>query len=337
MVCVDFIHTFKTILTGSNMSTPRTSRALLVLAFFAIYVIWGTTYLANLFALEGLKPFVLSSLRYLLAGVLLTGWIVFRQLPWPEPGSVKVLAISGIVMLVGGSGLVVYAEQYISSGFAAVVIATEPLWFVLLDRKRWSLYFANRLIVAGLLLGFTGIALFVHFSPEGQASSSDTADKITGTLLVLLSAVLWVMGTLYASKRLKPGSSNLVNTAVQLLSAGAFSGLIALLTGEWQTFSVSQVSAKAWGGLLFLVVLGSLVAYVAYTWLIRVQPPAIVSTHTYVNPIVAILLGWLLASETILLSQGLALVLVLAGVALTQLSKDAHSVKNPKALQVPDS
>jgi len=303
------------------MENPGENRLMLGFAFFAIYFVWGTTYLANLFALESIGPFILSCLRYIIAGLLLAGWSVLKKLSWPDLSMIKVLAISGTIMLVGGSGLVVFAEQYISSGYAAVIIATEPLWFVILDKKRWKFYFSDTRVISGLLIGFAGVALFSYLSPVGNPAE-ENSHKLMGTIIVLISAVLWVSGTLYANKRIKSGSANFTNTSIQLLSAGLVSGLIAIGTGEWSTFSVNEVSAKAWGGLGFLVIMGSLVAYLAFNWLITVKSPAIVSTHTYVNPIVAIFIGWLLANERIAFNQIIALGIVLIGVILTQLSKE---------------
>lgn len=294
---------------------------LLAAAFTAIYFVWGTTYLANLFALKGLPPFGISCFRYLGAGIVLAIWIKYKKLPLPDRHSFKVLCISGILMLVGGSGLIVFAEQYIKSGYAAALVATEPLWFVLFDRKRWAFYFSNWLIVSGLLLGFAGITLFACFAPAGGAADGQWTHLVGGTLIVLLSAILWVCGTLYANAHLPEGSSNITNTGIQLLAAGVFSGLVALARGEWSTFSFSAVSMEAWGGWLYLMVMGSLVAYLAFTWLVTVQPPAIVSTHTFVNPVVAIVMGWLIADEQVTTKQVIALSIAFAGVLLAQVGK----------------
>lgn len=305
------------------------NKLLLILAFLAIYFVWGTTYYANLLALESIPPFIFSCLRYLTAGIVLSAWAFFSKMAWPDKKTIWVLSVSGITMLVGGSGLVVYAEQYIGSGYAAVVVATEPLWFIVLDRKRWKQYFSNMKIIAGLVIGFAGIALFSWFTPGSQAGDAAANHKLIGTLIVLLSAILWVLGTLYASGRVKKESSNIVNSCVQLLAAGLFSGIIAVYQQEWIGFSLLHVSGRAWGGLAFAILFGSLIAYMAFNWLVRVQPPAIVSTHTYVNPVVAVFVGWLLASEQIIFKQVIALVIVLAGVILTQTSKAAISGEEP--------
>src|SRR4051812_3404800 len=213
------------------MRKGHASRGLIIVAFIAIYFIWGTTYLANLFALEGIPPFIISCIRYLVASLILMAWAKAKRAPLPGWQSIRVLGISGILMLVGGSGLIVYAEQYVNSGYAAILVATEPLWFVLLDRKRWQEYFSNRMVLGGLILGFIGIALFACLSPMDTSRSIDKTWMIVGTIIVLVSAILWVTGTLYSNRRKEVGSSNIMNTSIQLLAAGVFSGLVALVKG----------------------------------------------------------------------------------------------------------
>lgn len=301
-----------------NRTSPP--RVWLVLAFIAIYFVWGTTYLANLYALKAIPPFTISALRYLLAGSILAILAYARRQPIPHRIEVRDLSISGILMLVGGSGLVVVAEQYISSGSAAVIVATEPLWFILLDYPRWRLYWGNKKVMAGLLLGFLGMILFTLFSPESTSPANRSEHLLLGTVIVLAASVLWVVGTLFAARRIGPGRYTLWHPTVQLVAAGFFAGLLAWVNGEWAGFDWQAVGLAAWGGLGFLVLFGSLIAYLAFGWLVTVQPPALVSTHTYVNPLVAVLMGWLVAGEPITIAQLVGLVVVLIGVVLTQLS-----------------
>jgi len=303
---------------------------IVIAAFIAIYFIWGTTYLANLFALKSIPPFTVSCFRYLGAAALLGIGLVVRKAALPDRYSIKVLCISGILMLVGGSGMIVFAEQYIKSGYAAALIATEPLFFVLLDKKRWRFYFSSWLILSGLLLGFVGIGIFAAFAPSGSAADGHPEHLVAGTAIVLTSAILWVLGTLYADRHLSKRTANTTNTAVQLLAAGIFAGLIAIIKGEWNTFSLTTVSAAATFGLLYLIVMGSLVAYLAFTWLITIQPPAIVSTHTFVNPVVAIIMGWAIAGESITTNQTIALVIAFSGVILAQVGKNRLLSRPPE-------
>ncbi|MVM37147.1 EamA family transporter [Spirosoma sp. HMF3257] len=303
------------------MNKTSGSRFWLVLAFVAVYFVWGTTYLANLYALKAIPPFIISALRYLVAGLLLAALAAGKNQVFPSGKECRDLAVSGILMLVGGSGLVVVAEQYITSGSAAVIVATEPLWFVLLDHSRWKLYFNDKKIIVGLLIGFFGIVLFAQFEPNDTHHQTQSTDQLLGTAIVLAGAVLWVCGTLFASRRIKPGRYTLWHTTIQLLAAGLFATFIALVNGEWTGFVWQAVPLPAWGGLAFLIVFGSLIAYLAFGWLVTVQPPAIVSTHTYINPLIAVLIGWLVAGEQVSGLQVVGLAVVLTGVLLTQLSK----------------
>lgn len=294
-------------------------RIRVILAFIAIYFVWGTTYLAILFGLEGIGPFVMSALRYGLAAFVLAAWCLARKKPWPKT-HLKPIIISGILMLVGGSGLVVFAEQYISSGLAAVIIATEPLWFILLDRKRWKYYFSDFRIIAGLALGFTGIILFTFAGPQHEAVTKNS--YLLGAVIVLAGSVLWVVGALYAKSRLPDKGPGLSGTVVQLVAAAFCSAFLALIRGEWTQFVPQSISLQAWGGLIYLTVMGTLVAYLAFVWLIKVQPPALVSTHTLVNPIIAVLAGWLVLRESIGPLQAIALAVTMTGVFLAWSRKE---------------
>jgi drug/metabolite transporter (DMT)-like permease len=299
---------------------PRPSRALIILAFLAIYIIWGTTYLAIRFGLTGMKPFVLNSLRYGLAAIIMFAWCGVRKLTLPDWKNTKVLIISGLLMLVGGTGLVVTGEQYINSGAAATIIATEPLMFLLLDKKNYKAYSPATFI--GMVLGFTGIYIFSHFAaPNSDALSIGTANIVKGTILILISALFWVLGTLYLGRVRDNKGAPLANAAWQHVAGAVGCIVIAAFRGDWNSFHPAQVPAAAWGGLAWLLIMGSLVAFMAFMFLVRVQPPAVVSTHTYVNPIVAVIAGWILADEHIGGPQLLALVMVLLGVLLVQAPK----------------
>ncbi|RZM30576.1 MAG: EamA family transporter [Pedobacter sp.] len=306
------------------MKSNSHSRILVILAFFAVYFIWGTTYLANTFALKGFPPFLLAAFRYLAAATLLAAYATARGLTWPSMRESGPLSISGILMLVGGSGIVVFAQQYINSGYAAAIVATEPLWFIIFDRSRWKLYLSNKWVLAGLAIGFGGIGWFSLLSSSSQGNAT-TNNHWLGTALLLLSSMLWVMGTLYGNRVKKPSASNLTRSAVQLLAASIVSLALALFRGELANWNISSVTAQGWGGLGYLVVMGSLVAFLAFNWLVKVQPPAVVSTHTFVNPMVALLMGWLIASEQVQYRQLIAFVVVLLGVLIIQLKKPAES------------
>jgi drug/metabolite transporter (DMT)-like permease len=301
------------------MRSENSPQWLVILAFLAIYIVWGTTYMAIAIGLKGFPPFVLTAFRGVIAGCILLIWCLVRGEKLPNTATIGNASVSGILMLVGGTGLVTWAEQYVNSGYAAIIMATEPFFFLLLDKKEWGSYFSNKWVIGGLVIGFTGIVLFFHYTQAAPSETKDAGMLLTGNLVLLLGAILWVVGSLYAKYKLDHSHSNTLTTGLQLLAAGLFSGLTALFTGEWADFNISTVPLPAWGGLLYLITMGSLVAYMAFTWLITIRPPALVSTHTYVNPVVAILIGWAFANEQISLLQIMALLVILAGVLFTNI------------------
>lgn len=286
------------------------------MAFIAIYIVWGTTYLAIAYTLQGFPPFVLSAFRFSIAGVLLFLYCKFKGYKVPPLGTIMPSAISGTVALVGGSGLVTWAEQYIGSGHAATVIACEPFLYILFERKMWRFYFSQKLIIIGLIIGFAGLVLF---SSSGTSHSNVNGMELIGNLVLLLSAVLWVGGSLYGKRVNTEAYSNTMVTSIQLMAAGIFSAFLAFPTGEWSRFSFDTISLQAWGGLAYMVTMGSMVAFLAFTWLLTIRPPALVGTHTYVNPVVAVFAGWLFIGETFSLMQIIGLVIILIGVLLTKI------------------
>jgi drug/metabolite transporter (DMT)-like permease len=306
-----------------NASKPQ--GLTLILAFAAVYIIWGTTYLAIRYGLLGIPPFMLLVLRYILASIILFAWCIAARLKMPNKYNIRVLSISGLLLLGGGIGSVVLGEQYINSGNTAVIIATSPLLFLLLDKKNWKTYTPGK--ITGLLLGFFGVFLFSRLGNTGeQHDPAHRWDTLKGTGLVLLSTIFWVSGTLYARKQKDNTASPVANTAVQHLAAAAACLFVAIMKGEWQQFNPAKVPAQAYAGLAYLVIMGSIVAFMAFMWLVKVQPPAIVSTYTYVNPIVAVFAGWIIAGEQVGPAQIGALVLVIVGVLLVQAKLSLPSI-----------
>src|SRR6266700_3169500 len=189
------------------------------LAFTAIYIVWGSTYLAIFVAVKDFPPFLMTALRFLLAGSLLFTWCLWRKEPMPSALSVGKNAIYGILMLFGGIGSVSWAEQYLPSSLAAIIVTAVPFWFILLDKKQWSLYFSNKMIIAGLLLGFAGVIILVSFQHVSQVKSVTTREQIMGSLFILAGGISWTIGSLYSKYR-PAGSSLLMNGSIQLLATG---------------------------------------------------------------------------------------------------------------------
>jgi len=302
----------------------RSSKWTIVLAFAAVYIIWGSTYLAIRLGIRDIPPFLLSSIRFLVAGIALFAWCLWKKGPMPSRKDIGKNAICGALMLFGGTVSVTWAEQYIPSSVAAIIVTSLPFWFVLLDKKQWSYYFSNKLIIAGLLIGFLGVVLLMSFGPANTADNISSNKKLAGSLVIVAGGIAWTIGSLYSKYR-PSQSSLLMNGSVQLLATGIFTGIISVASGEPQKMDWSQVQFSSWMALLYLATMGSIVAYLSYLYLLKMRPAAQVSTYVYVNPVVALLLGALIASEPIGWWQVIALVIILCGVLLVNMPKYAQA------------
>jgi drug/metabolite transporter (DMT)-like permease len=219
------------------------SRLLVVLAFLSVYFIWGSTYLAVRFGLTGFPPFILVSLRYIVAGVIMLAYCKLKGESLPALKLLNRQAISGILMLVGGTGMVAWAEQYISSGQVAVLIAAQPLWFLILDKANWKKYFSDKYIISGLLIGFVGIFLFMKLGRQEEVNNQSSRSLIA-MIGVQIGAMLWVVGSLL-TKSSKGSSSVTMNSSIQLIAASLFSALVALIAGEYNGFNFAKVPMQA--------------------------------------------------------------------------------------------
>jgi drug/metabolite transporter (DMT)-like permease len=302
-----------------------------ILAFAAIYIIWGSTYLAIIFAIKDIPPMLMSGMRFLLAGIILYGWCLVKKEKQPDLSSLGKNAFCGILMLFGGSGSLAWAEQYISSGLAAIIVTSVPFWFVLLDKRQWSFYFSSKTILPGLLIGFAGVALLIYFGKSSPVSGVSHGKQLAGILVLVAGGISWTAGSLY-SKYKPAGTSVTMNTSVQLMMAGIFSSLVSFISGEAKGFSFSQMHADSLMALLYLIFLGSLVTYLCYIWLLQVRPAAQVSSYVYVNPVVAIILGAIIGKESITWLYILSLSIILCGVLLVNLPK--YNISKNKQLSV---
>ena len=302
----------------NTLAINRNNKWIIFLAFAAVYIVWGSTYLAILIGLKGLPPLLLCSFRFLFAGPLLLGWCLWQGERFPSLLSIRINSVCGILLLCGGVGSVSWAEQYLPSSFAAIIVAALPFWFILLDKKQWAFYFSNKFILFGLVLGFAGVLLLVGFDRTLHSTSGKSGNELIGSLVILAGGICWASGSLY-SKYKKTGNSILMNGAMQLIIAGLFSLLLSGLAGEWNNFQFRQVSTQAWLALLYLIIMGSLITYLSYLYLLKVKPAAQVSTYVYVNPLVALLLGVLLANEQITMTKVIALLVILCGVLMVNI------------------
>jgi drug/metabolite transporter (DMT)-like permease len=303
-----------TALTG----TKHPSKALVIAAFAAVYIIWGSTYLGIKYAIETIPPIFMASVRFFVAGSLLMIWCMLKGESLPNLKSLLWLSISGILMLFVGNGSVAWIEQYLPSGLAAIIVATVPLWFVILDKRQWDYHFSNKLIIVGLLIGFAGV--LVLFWGKGAAAITGDKMKLISFFILIVGTIGWTVGSLISKYKKTDGSTS-VKVAVQMLSASTVAFFVSLFT-EKNQFDIHQVSSESLWGLVYLITMGSLVAFMAYVWLLSVRPASVVGTYAYVNPIVAVFLGWLMVNEPLGAQQIIALVVILAGVVLVNLAKD---------------
>jgi drug/metabolite transporter (DMT)-like permease len=294
----------------------KPSRVKIVAAFAAVYIIWGSTYLAIFYAIETLPPFLMAAARFLIAGSLLYGWSVARAPRRPSAGEWKAALIIGGLLLLGGNGAVVWAEQVVPSGIAALIVAVTPCWMVLLDWLWHGAARPGRRTVAGLVLGFGGIALLV-----GPSALTGTGVHPIGALVLLGGSAAWATGSIYSKRAPSPGG--LLFTGMQMLAGGTLLFLAGTVTGEFSRLAIDSVSARSLLALGYLIVFGAIIGYTAYIWLLRVVSPASVSTYAYVNPIVAVMLGWGIAGEALSGRMAIAAVVIIAGVALITLEQNS--------------
>lgn len=296
------------------------SRGRIIAAFAAVYVIWGSTYLAILYAIDTMPPFLMAAVRFLIAGALLYAWSRARGARRPTRREWQSAFVIGALLLLGGNGAVTWAEQLVPSGMTALLVAGTPCWMVLLDWLWRGSARPGMRTVLGLLLGFGGIALLVGPSSimgDGQV------DPI-GALVLTIGSLCWATGSIY-SKKLPAPPAALQFTGMQMLMGGLLLLGAGALTGEVARVDPSGITLKSMLAVAYLIVFGAIVGYTAYVWLLRVVSPARVSTYAYVNPVVAVVLGWAFAGESLTLRMGIAAAVIIGGVALITTDRASRS------------
>ena len=310
----------------SNLSPAgraRPSRLGMALAFFAIYVVWGTTYLAIRYAIETIPPLVAVGLRHTTAGLILLA-IAWSRGFRPRREHWIAGTVLGALFFLVGHGTLHWAEQYVSSGLAALLVATEPLWILVLgaamgqQRMNWK----NGL---GLLLGMAGVGILT--AREFATRSSLTI----GVIAVLVGAASWAVGVC-VSPKLRLPRDPVGRTAVPLLCGAAMLLVSARVSGEFSAVHWGAVSVKSWLGLAYLITFGSVIAFTAYTWLLQHCSPTLVATHTFVNPLVAVVVGWLWGAEGISMRMIVATAVILGAIVLIQRG-DRHAEMQAEAVQ----
>jgi drug/metabolite transporter (DMT)-like permease len=262
-----------------------------------LYLVWGSTYLGIAIAVDTIPPFIMAATRFVIAGLLLLGWSVARggrSFQAPSRREWRDSAIVGALLLGGGMGMVAWGEQTVPSGIAALLVALMPVWVAILGR----IFFAERLpglAIAGIAIGFVGVAVLVGPTAFGSTGALDAA----GLAAILISPLCWSIGSLYGSHRAVLPRQPLVGTGLQMLTGGLVLAVMAILSGEFGTFDPGAISSESFTALVYLTIVGSIVAFSAFSWLLRVAPLPLVTTYAYVNPVVAVILGALILQEPI--------------------------------------
>lgn len=290
-------------------SALRTHTLLLIGAFLIIYIGWGTTYLANHFLLRELPPFVIGTLRFLLASVLALGWALLRGHIGMQSGNWGSALIGGVLLIAVGQGALIYANQHLPTGMLAMLYTSLPLWSVALE---WLLGERPPLwVLVGLTVASAGIVLLMG---NALGDSAGPMQWLSGAL-VLLATLLWAIGAHWLRKR-PPFTSSWLGLGLQMLIGAAILATLGVIEGDWQELDMSSLSSHGWLWLAYLVLPVSLGVYPAYFWLLREVRPSLVSTFAFVNPVVALLLGYLILDEYLSLSAGIACLATLGGVSL---------------------
>lgn len=294
---------------STTHSTARTHRVTVVLCFLSIYFIWGSTYLAIRYAVETIPPLYTAGLRHLVAGMILLAWCLAKRLrpTWPQ---VRASIIIGTFFFLIGHGTLHWAEQKVPSGLASLLIASEPIWVFLLSAfvaRKWRM---NAPLLIGIVLGFGGVGLLM-----GRSALNSGPGVFVGSVAIVIGAISWSVGIIYSRNSHLSGHPLLLS-ALSLLAGSVQLLLVGTIAGEYRGFSFASVSTRSWLALAYLIVFGSVVAFTAYNWLLEHYSPTLVATHTYVNPIVAVLFGWLFAGEAVTFSVLLSAALVIGAVML---------------------
>lgn len=294
-------------------SGPQASRAKIILAFAAVYIIWGSTYLGIRYAIETLPGFLMAGTRFFIAGAILFTWAKLHGDRVGSPTQWRRAFVIGALLLLGGNGGVTWAEKYIPSGLAALAVATEPLWVVVLN---WAATHRrpNAKVLLGVLIGLVGVALL--FGGSGFDNGRQVSSlSLAAAGVVLLASLAWAGGSVYASRRPIQASTSMA-AGMQMMAGGGLLLLLALVTGDLKRLNLAAASWVSLSAFAYLLVFGSLVGFTAYSWLLRHVTTARAATYAYVNPVVAVLLGWSLAHEPLTPRMLVAAAVIVGSVVL---------------------
>ena len=298
----------------------------LALAFASVYVVWGSTYLAIRFAVETIPPYLMGGGRFVISGIVLYLWARWRGAPAPSRREWRDAAVVGTLLLAGGNGAVGWAEQKVPSGVTALLVASVPLWMVLIDWARPHGKRPSKVVAAGLLIGLAGVGVLAApgFSEAGGSATA------FGAVALILGSISWAAGSIYSRQGARPGSAEM-STALQMIAGSVALMIIGVAAGELGRFHPAAVTTRSFLGWTYLVTFGSLVGFTAYSYLLRETTPAKATTYAYVNPVVAVLLGWAFAGEPITVRTVVAAGIILASVAMISLAGSGGQLTDTSA------
>lgn len=317
-------------------SLKETNKSAVIFAYAVVYFVWGSTFFFIHKALSDFTPFVLGSLRFFAASMILLTYCKMRGYKLFSKKLVKQACVTGFLLLFVDMGALIWAEQHVSSGIAAIMAAAAALWFIILDKKQWSSNFRSIPIVSGLILGFIGVIMLFAEQITIAGDESQRLLNIFCMILLILGSIAWTVGSLYSKYASKQNVDTkteelhvMVQTSWQMITAGVLFAIVGLSNGEFSAFEVADVSAGGWFSLVYLITFGSILAFGSYIWLIQNRPVTEVSTYAYVNPVVAVALSYFFTDDVITSLQigGLAIVL------LSVLLMNWNLYKNSKVFQ----
>ncbi len=299
-----------------SSASRRYPRSHIIAAFAAVYIVWGSTYLAIRYAVQTIPPFLMVGSRFLVSGSLLYAWSRARGAARPTMTQWRDASIAGVLMLCCGNGAVSWAEQRVPSGLAALLVAIVPLWVVIVDWLRPHGTRPRSIVLLGVIVGLIGLAILVG---PGAIAGGAVVDH-TGAAVLVIGSLAWAMGSVFNRYGSRPQTATM-STGLQMLG-GSFA-LIALgaASGEFRDLHPAVITTQSWMGWIYLVTFGSLVGFTAYIYLLQAVTPTQASTYAYVNPVVAVFLGWLIAAEPLSARSLIAAAVILGGVALITIRK----------------
>ncbi|WP_447640087.1 MULTISPECIES: EamA family transporter [Chitinophagaceae] len=302
------------------MSNKPTPLSYVLVAFAIVYVVWGSTYFFIQNALKGFTPMEIGAFRFVTAGTILLAWCKTKHLKIFNWQQIKVAGIAGLLLLFIDNGLFIWAEQYVPSSLAAIMASGVSLWFILLDKRKWKENLGNRYIIMGLVLGLMGILFLFGEQLSSFFSGSIGKPQVIALIVLSLAPATWAIGSLYSKYNTTESNNIWVSVGWQMLVAGIAFSIGGFVNGDFKTINWQTIPKESIASVVYLIFFGSLGAYSSYIWLLKVRSAMQVSTHAYVNPVIAVLLGCLFGHESISLLQIVGLAIILLSVFFINMS-----------------